>query len=189
VPSSIHDSDESDDETGSDGEESEVPASQEEEADSDGVIPDDIEPGQSPIDGLKTFDWGGADDELQDFLDGDSGNESDSSNASKDSSRSSRSARGIKRTRGEVMDDDDSDTGSATLKKQRISNTRTTGLKTVTPNSGTSSLPTPGPTDERDSGGESGVQTPTADNDFGDLEDELTREFEKEWEEQEGAVD
>jgi hypothetical protein len=37
-------------------------------------MPDDLDDPQSPIDGLKKFDWGSADQELNDFL-GESGDE------------------------------------------------------------------------------------------------------------------
>src|SRR3954469_8500342 len=172
----------------SDGETDSVPASQEEEPDADGLIPDDFEGGHSPIDDLKSFDWGTADDELAEFMESDSGNDSDASSVASDSSQASqKSSRGVKRNHGQATDDEDSDEGSATVKKQRISSSRTTGLKTVnSPNSAQSesSLPTPGPTDENEGEGEDGSALGGETDD--DLEAEMMREFEREEQE---AVD
>jgi RNA polymerase II subunit A-like phosphatase len=171
----------SDDETGGSESEAEdsMPASQEEEADEEGVMPSEID-GQSPIDDLKTFDWGSAENELAEFMDSDSENDSDTSSVA--SGRSERSRRGVKRDR-EDTDDDDSDEGSTLLKKQRIANSRTTGLKTVkTPNSAgsESSLPTPGVTGDED-GDEGEDTTINEDGDeFRDLEDDLEAELEAE---------
>jgi len=187
VPLSNH-GDESADEATSDVETSSAPASQEEEPDTDGLIPDDFESSHSPIDGLKSFDWGTADDELAEFMESDSGNDSDASSVDSDSSHSShKSARGIKRNHDLATDDEDSDGGSATMKKQKISSSRTTGLKTVnSPNSAQSesSLPTPGPTDENEGDGDDG--SPLGGDSDDDLEAEMMREFEREEQE---AVD
>lgn len=183
VPSSLYASDEDDDDSGSEDEPEPVAASQEEEIDSDGLIPDAPE-GHSPIDDLKTFDWGQADDELAEYLDDlDSGDDSDTSSVTSDSSRfSKQSSHGTKRIH--VTDDEDSDDGSATAKKQRISNSRTTGLKTVkTPNSedSESTLPTPGPTDEQEGAGAGADGWGEAgDESEDDLEAEMMREFERE---------
>ena len=195
APSSIHDSDESSDESGaSDDEEGDsIPASQEETQDDEGVMPDEIEEGHSPIDGLKTFDWGEAEDELREFIgdDDDSENVSDASTAST-SSRQSRasnksSRRERKRKHDEASDESDSDEESTLAKKQRIANSRTTGLKTVkTPNSmqSESSLPTPGVTGDEDGDDEAVDQIAAGDDDddgFGDdLEADLMAEFDRE---------
>jgi len=165
-PSSLNVS-ESEDDTGSETEELDnIPASQEEEhEDSEGVIPDDFPEGlTSPVDDLKTFDWDGVDDELNEFLGSDSDDDSDASESSRASAKDSH---GRKRNHDEVTDDDDddSDEGSVTAKKARISNSRSTGLKAS--HEAESSLPTPGPMDEDD------------DDDWGleaDLEAELERE-------------
>jgi len=194
APSSINDSDESSDDSESENEElSIVPASQEEEAiDEEGVMPDDIEEGHSPVDDLKEFDWGEVDDELKEFLGSDSENDSDASDAS-DSSRVSRgsmrsiTSRGGKRKHEDVTDDDDSDEESTLAKKQRIANNRTTGLKTVkTPNSvlSESSLPTPGVTGDEE-GDDMDLNPPGDDEDDDDgfeddLEADLMAEFAKE---------
>jgi RNA polymerase II subunit A-like phosphatase len=170
----------SDDETGASESEQErdsVPASQEETEDEDGVMPAELED-QSPIDDLKTFDWGGADSELAEFMGSDSENDSDTSSAS---ITSKRSKKGVKRNREDATDDEDSDEGSTLLKKQRVANSRTTGLKTVkTPNSADSesSLPTPGVTGDED-GGEADMGENEGDQ-FRDLEDDLEAELEAE---------
>jgi RNA polymerase II subunit A-like phosphatase len=181
VPSSIHDSDESDDETetvSGDDESESVPASQEEEQDDEGVMPDDFEGGHSPIDDLKTFDWGGADEELAEFMGSDSDNDSDTGSvSSRHSQASNLSLRGVKRNHNEIADEEDSDEGSELAKRQRISSSRTTGLKTVkTPlTASESSLPTPGPTGGEDEGGygEDGGDYPED-----DLEADLMAAFE-----------
>lgn len=192
APSSVNDSDESSDESESEHEDSNsVPASQEEEADDEeGVMPDDIGEGHSPVDDLKEFDWGEVDDELKEFLGSDSENDSDASDAS-DTSRTSRgsnkSARREKRKHDDITeDDDDSDEESTLAKKQRIAASRSSGLQNVkTPNSSLSesSLPTPGVTD--------GDQEEEDDDDGfdDDLEADLMAEFEKEFEDDEGGGD
>lgn len=142
-----------------------IPASQEEEEeeDAEGVMPDSFEDAASPIDDLKTFDWGDADDELKDFLGSDDeANDSDTSTSSRTSTKSSR---GKKRNHSDatgVEDEDDSDS-SVTAKKARRSNSRFTGLKSMT-QTAESSLPTPGPVDDDDDG-------------WGDLEADLEAEF------------
>lgn len=154
-------------------------------------MPSEYDGGHSPIDDLTTFDWGGADDELAEFMGSDSGSDSDTSSVASDSTRSSKlSLRGVKRKNGQSIstDDEESDEGSATTKRQRISNSRTTGLKTVkTPNSAQSesSLPTPGPTDENAGEGEAGGEDEEeGDDGWGDgdldLEAEMEAEFERE---------
>jgi RNA polymerase II subunit A-like phosphatase len=172
----------SDDETGASESEVEdsIPASQEEEADEEGVMPSEMD-GQSPIDDLKTFDWGSAENELAEFMDSDSENDSDTSSVASGSSRHSK--RGVKRNHEDVTDDEESDEGSTLVKKQRIANERKTGLKTVkTPNSAgsESSLPTPGVTGDED-GDEGEDTTVNEDGDeFRDLEDDLEAELEAE---------
>ncbi|KAG0647131.1 CTD phosphatase fcp1 [Hyphodiscus hymeniophilus] len=176
----------SDDESGgseSEQESESMPASQEEADDDEGVMPSDIE-GQSPIDDLKTFDWGSADNELAEFMDSDSENDSDTSSNASNSSK--RSQRGIKRAHEDATDDDESDEGSSLSKKRHIASSRTTGLKTVkTPNSAgsESSLPTPGVTGDED-GDDAEDATVKGDDDegddFKDLEDDLEAELEAE---------
>lgn len=166
--------------------------SQEQLDDEDGVMPDEIEAGHSPIDDLKHFDWDNADAELAEFMDSDSENDSDTGSVASDTSRASQSSNKSaaiaerKRKHDEVTDEDDSDEESTLAKKQRIANSRTTGLKTVkTPNSVQSepSLPTPGVTgDEKDEVD----QIPTGkqpEDDDDDLEKEMMAEFEREAEE------
>lgn len=200
APSSIHDSDES----SNDSEEEEnniVPASQEQPAeDLEGVMPGAFEEGHSPIDDLKEFNWGAADEELESFMasDSESDNESGAESVASNVSGRSRSSNKItpkKRKLGEVTDEEDSDNDkeSALAKKQRIANSRSTGLKTVkTPNSmqSESSLPTPGVTGDEDGEEDPVDQIPTGDDDdddddpFGDdLEADLMAEFEREEEE------
>lgn len=172
----------SDDETGASDSEADdsVPASQEEEPDEDGVMPSEMD-GQSPIDDLKTFDWGGAEDELAEFLGSDSENDSDTSSIASISSIPSR--RGVKRNHEDATDDESSDEGSTLAKKQRLASSRTTGLKTVkTPNSAgsESSLPTPGVTGDED--GDEGEEDTIGEegDEFGSLEDDLEAELEAE---------
>jgi RNA polymerase II subunit A C-terminal domain phosphatase len=201
APSSIHDSDESSDDSASEAEESDnVPASQEEAAeDVEGVMPEAIEEGHSPIDDLKGFNWGAADEELESFMgsDSESENESGAESVASNGSVRSRSSNKItprKRKLGEATDDEDSDNDeSALAKKQRIANSRSTGLKTVkTPNSmqSESSLPTPGVTGDEEGEEDPVDQIPTGDDDddgddpFGDdLEADLMAEFAREEEE------
>ena len=160
-------------------------------------MPDDIEPGHSPVDDLKQFDWEDIDHELQEFLgtDSDSDTGSVTSNSSRASGRSNTSINGKvgadrKRKLNQTdEDDEDSDDASKLLKKQRIANTRSTGLKTVkTPNSASSesSLPTPAVTG--DEAGEDGtVKSLAGDEEHdgldqleADLEADLMAEFAKE---------
>lgn len=143
------------------GDENSVPASQEEGEDVEGVVPDEMEEGHSPIDDLKEFDWGEVDDELKDFLGSDSENDSDSSNASDSSNKSggsSKSAKGGKRKFNDVDsgDGDESDEESALAKKQRTAMMRSSKLKTVKTPGSESSLPTPDGTGDD---GEEGVKT------------------------------
>jgi len=159
-------------------------------------MPEDIEPGHSPIDDLKTFDWNTVDNELAEFMeddDSESGNESDTGSIASNSSRESQSSRKSnlaprKRKYDEATDDEDSDEASTLAKKQRVANSRTTGLKTVkTPTSHSeSSLPTPGVTGDENEDAEdtdSFNQIGAADNDadsMSDLEADMLAEFEKE---------
>ncbi|RFU27892.1 hypothetical protein B7463_g8438, partial [Scytalidium lignicola] len=189
--SSLPATDDSDNATGTDDEDT-FTNSQEEERDEEGVIPDDLEGGHSPIDDLKTFDWGEVDEELAEFMGSDTDDESDTGSVESDSSRrsaaSSRSNRDRKRKHDDAEEEDESDGESTLAKKQRLANSRTTGLKTIkTPNSAhsESSLPTPGVTgDETDGASNAGNQTPPAEDeadfDEDDLEADLMAEFERE---------
>lgn len=173
----------------SDDEDGSVPNSQEEELDDEGVMPDELEDGLSPIENLQGFDWGDVDDELHDFLGSGSDGDSDTGSVASDNSRASKASKrstGRKRKHEDTTDDDDSDTGSAVLRKRNRANNRSTGLKTVkTPNSTGSepSLPTPGVTgDENDEDVEGGEL------DEDDLEADLMAEFEREEQEAAGSV-
>jgi RNA polymerase II subunit A-like phosphatase len=169
APSSLNGSEDSD-ETASEIEDSEsVPASQEEQDDSEGLLPNEV---HSPVDGLN-FDWGEVDEELKEFMGSDSENDSDTSVSSKTSVKSSR---GKKREHEEITAadgdaDDDSDEGSMTAKKARVSNSRSTSLKEVKTPSAESSLPTPVEDDDDDD---------EDDEDWGDLEADLEAELERE---------
>lgn len=188
VPSSIHDSDESSDDSGSgtepdDNDQESVPGSQEESDDIDGVMPDDIEPGHSPVDELQTFDWNEIDDELKEFLD--SENDSDSGSVTSTSSRiSGRSTHSVNggsgadkkrkhdETHGDEEEEDSDDGTNKLVKKQKTSGTRSTGLKVVkTPNSIASehSLPTPAVTS--DEAGDEAALKNTAGGDGADYND------------------
>ncbi|QSZ28655.1 hypothetical protein DSL72_003154 [Monilinia vaccinii-corymbosi] len=161
--------------------------SQESDLDGEGVMPDDLEGGISPIDGLRNMDWGGVDDELAEFMgtDDESGTESDTSFTS-NNSRSSRtsSRRGHKRRLEDApTDEDESDEESTMAKKQRIANSRTTGLKTVkTSNTASeSSLLTPGVTgDENDEVDRLTTQEESDHSFEEDLEAEMEAAFEQE---------
>jgi RNA polymerase II subunit A-like phosphatase len=200
APSSIHDSDESSEDSASDEEESDhVPAREEEVAeDLEGVMPEAIEEGHSPVDDLKGFNWGEIDEELESFMgsdDSESDNDSGAESVASDISIRSRTSNKIvpkKRKVGDTTDDENSGDESTLAKKQRIANSRSTGLKTVkTPNSmqSESSLPTPGPTGDEDGEEDAVDQIPTGDDDDGDdpfgddLEADLMAEFEREEEE------
>ncbi|KUJ14794.1 uncharacterized protein LY89DRAFT_686441 [Mollisia scopiformis] len=187
APSSIHDSDESEDADSEDEAGGSLPASQDEldAEDVEGLIPAEMEEGHSPIDDLKKFDWEGVDDELNDFLgddDDDSANDSDASqvsNASRSSKLSVRSKRGVKRQHGETTDDSETDEEGALSKRIRTANSRTTGLKTVkTPNSmgSESSLPTPGVTGDEDDVDQ--IPTNDEEEDLDEDDDELEKEIE-----------
>lgn len=177
------DSEESEETGGSESENEgdSIPNSQEEERDEEGVMPSDIEGGHSPIDDLKTFDWGSAEDELAEFMGSDSDGDSDTSSITSNASQ-----RGKKRPHEGATDDEDSDKGSTLAKKQRVANSRTTGLKTVkTPNSvgSESSLPTPGVTGDEDGDGDDGENAMVnadeeEEDEFGDLEADLEAELE-----------
>ncbi|KAL3426135.1 RNA polymerase ii ctd phosphatase [Phlyctema vagabunda] len=190
VPSSVNGSDDDSEDAesirgmSSEDDDDSVPNSQDELADDEGVMPDDIEGGISPIENLQDFDWGDVDDELKDFLESGSENESDTASVTSDTSRSSKvSVPSRKRKHDEATDDDgeNSDTGSAVLRKRKRASDRSTGLKTVkTPNSATSesNLPTPGITgDEIDDENQSELEQ--------DLEDDLEADFMAEFEREE----
>lgn len=167
----------------SDEENNTVPASQE-ESDDEGVMPAEMEGGVSPIDNL-SFDWGDVDDELAEFLESGSENDSDTGSVASDTSRSSNmSTPGRKRKHEDGTDDDDSDIGNAVVRKRKKANYRSTGLKTVkTPNSAgsESSLPTPGVTgDENDEEQVDQLRDDGEGLDEDDLEADLLAEFERE---------
>jgi RNA polymerase II subunit A-like phosphatase len=172
--------------------------------DPEGVMPDELDDPQSPVDGLQQFDWGSAEAELDEFLasgseDGDSDTGSVTSRkkmsrlsknttdrslgASDRSQRSNISVRGKKHPRDET-DDDETDEESSLAKKQRLARVRTTGLKTVkTPNSANSesSLPTPEITGEEELDDADQPQNAEDESDVDDdLEAEMMAEFEKE---------
>jgi RNA polymerase II subunit A-like phosphatase len=129
--------------------------------------------------------------------DDESDNESGAESVASDVSIRSRASNRVipqKRKVGDTTDDENSGDESTLAKKQRIANSRSTGLKTVkTPNSmqSESSLPTPGPTGDEDGEDDAVDQIPTGDDDddddddpFGDdLEADLMAEFEREEEE------
>lgn len=187
---SIHESDDSIEEspsgTDSDDEEIEdveqVPASQEDFTDDEGLIPDDLEPGQSPIDDMEGFNWNDIDD---DFLNSDS-EESDSGSTASESSNNGDD----KKRKYTETDDEDSDEGSKLSKRQKTSTSRGSSLKgsTKIPNSklNESTLPTPGVTGDED--GEDGatarseeiIEAENYDDFDADLEADFMAEFAKE---------
>ncbi|OLN91700.1 RNA polymerase II subunit A C-terminal domain phosphatase [Colletotrichum chlorophyti] len=144
-------------------------ASDEDEGDQDGdeenLFPEFDDGQLSPIDGLKSFDWEGVDDEMKEFL----GSDDDSSNGDTESRigdlesgdelpSSQGSTNSVSGTKRKAIDDDTAsdDGGSALSKKQRVAKSRgASKLSSVrTPNAEdneSSSLPTPQVTgDEED---------------------------------------
>ncbi|KAI0155993.1 RNA polymerase II subunit A C-terminal domain phosphatase [Pestalotiopsis sp. NC0098] len=88
-----------------------------------GVMPAEPEDGgHSPVDGLKTMDWGEMDAELDEFMGSDAGTDSEAET----DFESDASTTGLKRGR-----DDEEDEGSALAKKQKLARDRTTGLRNV----------------------------------------------------------
>ncbi|KAG9242693.1 FCP1-like phosphatase-like protein [Calycina marina] len=158
APMSPHESDESaaDEDSTADEEDNDdlasIFASQETEQDPDGLMPEALASGTSPI--QENFDWESVDDELKEFMtsDTDDGNDSDASSSTTDTTRG---VRGTKRNHGEITDDDegderDVDSPSTSAKKQRISNNRSTALKHAETLAKEASLPTPGGIEDAD---------------------------------------
>ncbi|KAK1487287.1 FCP1-like phosphatase [Colletotrichum cuscutae] len=146
-------------------------ASDEDEGDQDGDEENmmlEFEDGQvSPIDGLKSFDWEGVDDEMKEFLgsdddssDADTESRSGDTDAGEDLPSSQESANAASGgTKRKAMDDDTAsdEGGSALSKKQRIAKSRgasklsSVRTPSVEDNNESSSLPTPQVTgDEED---------------------------------------
>ncbi|WYZ33807.1 hypothetical protein EsH8_I_000083 [Colletotrichum jinshuiense] len=175
-------------------------ASDEDDGDQDGDEDNlllDFEDGQvSPIDGLKSFDWEGVDDEMKEFL----GSDDDSSDADTESRSgdtemgddvpsSQESTNPVGGTKRKAMDDDTAsdEGGSALSKKQRVAKSRgASKLSSVrTPNAEdneSSSLPTPQVTgDEEDVSlvPDGGAAAGGGDDDFDldDLEADLEAEL------------
>lgn len=144
---SPHESDESvaDDDESPAGEDNDdtVSMSQESEQDPDGVMPEALAKGTSPI--QENFDWQGIDAELDEFLDSDT-DDGNNSDASASSTTTSGSVRGRKRHREELTDDEgneDVNSPNASAKKQRVSNSRHTALNRTETPAEEASLPTP----------------------------------------------
>lgn len=170
------------------GEEADVPTGSQPESDYDyeedidGILPDEA---NSPVDGLKTFNWGEVDDELNDFLgsDADDDSEMDGEDGDEDGEGSTtntpkkRKSDNISKEESEGdnnSDPDDLNAMSKVAKKQRKARTRSSGLKTVK-NAGEemeSGLPTPEVTGgEEGEGGyeeEGGAQGPDEGGDSAD---------------------
>jgi RNA polymerase II subunit A-like phosphatase len=129
----------------------------------DGLVPPEMEDGQmSPVDALKTFDWGEADAELDEFLasdsedgdDGDDGNDGDGASTDRDTANGDVSR---KRKHDDDTDDGDSVASEAdsvegglsnASKKQRLAHERPPGssLRAEYHVDEDTSLPTPNPT-------------------------------------------
>lgn len=141
--------------------------------DIDGILPDDA---HSPIEDLKTFNWGEADDELADFLGSDADDDSEMDGESEDGDESmddvDSTERSKKRKSGDISSDtedkenssdaEDMNAMSKTAKKQRRARIRSSGLKSVK-YADESGLPTPDVTGGEDGdadvyGGEGGTQ-------------------------------
>lgn len=140
-----------------------APSSQDDDGlttDDEGIAPEELEPGHSPIDEFASMDWGDMGDEMKEFL-GSDGEDSDTSSVTSESSQ--RSKNGIKRRRGETTDEDDSDDGSQLSKKQKTSSERSKAPSRLKE----SSLPTPGVTGE-----ENNPEDVDGDSDGGSEEDD-----------------
>ena len=86
--------------------------------DVDSVMPQELEDGQnSPIDGLKEFDWEGVDDELAEFLGSDAEDSDDDDEGEGGGGEGSSGSSGTKRR----AEDDDGDEGES-AKRQRVTN-------------------------------------------------------------------
>ncbi|KAF7541719.1 hypothetical protein G7054_g372 [Neopestalotiopsis clavispora] len=135
-----------------------------------GVMPTESgDGGQSPVDGLKTMDWGELDAELDEFMGSDAGTDSEVETDFEDADASTNNRK--------RRADDDEDEGSALAKKQRLARDRTTGLRNVknAADDGVrdgSSLPTPmGTGDDEEDGADE------LDEDDIDLEAQLEAEL------------
>ncbi|KAL2751854.1 hypothetical protein ACRALDRAFT_2114708 [Sodiomyces alcalophilus JCM 7366] len=176
----------------------------------DGDDDDDFAPdfsAGSPIDNLKSFDWGGIDDEMREFLgsdvddsedsDGDGGSsrgtadESEDGTSDEDGSQKSGSGATKRKTAHHDGDEDSEGDGSVLAKRQRVAKDRgASRLSSVqVPQAGestSSSLPTPQVTGDEDEAaaqknGESHKHAvyDEDEDDFGaDLEAELEKELE-----------
>lgn len=152
-------------------------------------MPDDLEPGQSPIDDMGDFDWGDIDVELQDL-----GSDSEESDSGSTASESSNIEDDKKRKYNDSTDDEESDDGSKLSKRQKTSTSRGSSLKGAKmPNSklSESSLPTPGVTGDEEGEEETARSEDEVAGDGYDaeLEADLLAEFEKEEVEAEAASD
>lgn len=167
--------------------------------DIDGILPDEA---NSPIDDLKTFNWGEVDDELAEFMGSDADDDSEMDGGSEDGDESmddadSTSSTNRKRKSAHISSDpaeqensdklDDMNAMSKTAKKQRRARIRSSGLKTVKniDEDMESGLPTPEVTggEEGDAGdggtlGEEGNEDESFGNDEDDdLENMLENEM------------
>lgn len=155
----------------------------------------------SPIEGMRTLDWKGIDDELAEFLADGSGDESDADSTS--SQVSTASNRGNKHSLDDTTDDEGSDREESHIaKKKRLALNRSTGLKTVkTPGSiitdGGSSPPSTSAGEDGEEVDMAATATSTQESgenygedglDDDDLEAEMMAEFEKEDAEEEAEA-
>ncbi|OIW26228.1 hypothetical protein CONLIGDRAFT_580853 [Coniochaeta ligniaria NRRL 30616] len=126
--------------------------------DEENLLPPDLEDGQmSPVDALKTFNWGAADEELDEFLASPSDDEDDEDQDGASTDRDTANGDGengeISRKRKHVDDDDESaasetenadDNSSSLSKKQRLARERPgSSLRAEYHADADTSLPTP----------------------------------------------
>ncbi|KAL2017214.1 hypothetical protein VTK56DRAFT_2421 [Thermocarpiscus australiensis] len=98
------------DSDGEDGGESDDDDGDDDE-DEEGLLPDEIQDGQlSPIDGLKTFNWGSCDAELNEFLASGSSDDEDDD----DGDEEEEEEEGNEEDEDSMQDEDNEDTGSST---------------------------------------------------------------------------
>ncbi|KAH8903727.1 hypothetical protein BR93DRAFT_884586 [Coniochaeta sp. PMI_546] len=166
--------------------------------DEENLLPPDLEDGQmSPVDALKTFNWGEADEELDEFLASPSDDEDDEDQDGASTDREDTNGDGengeVSRKRKHVDDDDESaasdadsveNNSSSLSKKQRLARDRPgSSLRAEYNADADTSLPTPQVTgDEADASTSNGATDDDdgLDIDEDELEADLIAEFEAE---------
>ena len=162
---------------------------EDEESDTEGLIPDDLDDDKSPVGGTEG-DWKQMHDELAEFLGSDAEDSDNESVASAESGKSSTSSksfgdRGKKRPRSD--DGEGGEIGEPKSRKKQAIGRATSLSQTILTTSSDSSLPTPDITaseegDKFDEGGPGAAETAEASSEgegWSDLEDELGAEMDR----------